>query len=35
MTLGIRRSFEFADYESGGGGVQKQIYILVVLLTHY
>ena len=28
-------AFEFADYESGGGGVQKQIHILVVLLTYY
>ena len=35
MTLGIRGTFEFADYESGEGGVQKQIYILVVLLTYY
>ena len=35
VTLGIRRTFEFADYESGGGGVQKQIHILVVLLTYY
>ena len=35
MTLGIQRTFEFADYESGGGGVQKQIHILVVLLTYY
>ena len=35
MTLGIRGTFEFADYESGGGGVQKQILILVVLLTYY
>ena len=34
MPLGIRGTFEFADYESGGGGVQKQIYILVVLLTY-
>ena len=35
MTLGIRGSFECADYESGVGGVQKQIHILVVLLTYY
>ena len=35
MTLGIRGTFEFADYESRGGGVQKQIHILVVLLTYY
>ena len=27
MTLGIRETFEFADYESGGGEVQKQIHI--------
>ena len=27
FTLGIRNTFEFADYESGGGGVQKQVYI--------
>ena len=33
MTLGIR-GLEFADYESGGSGVQKQIHILVVLLTY-
>ena len=42
MKLGIRRAFEFADYESergerggggggGGGGVQIRIKILVVL----
>ena len=35
MTLGIQETFEFADYESGGGGVQKKIQILVVLLTYY
>ena len=35
MTLGIRGTFEFADYESEGGGVQKQIHNLVVLLTYY
>ena len=35
MTLGIRKTFEFADYQSGGGGVQKQIDILVALLTYY
>ena len=35
MTLGIRETFEFADYGSGGGGIQKQIHILVVLLTYY
>ena len=35
MTLGIRKTSEFADYESGGGGVQKQVHILVVLLTYY
>ena len=34
MTLGIRGTFEFADYESGVGGFQKPIYILVVLLTY-
>ena len=34
MTLGIRVTFKFADYESGGGRVQKQIHILVVLLTY-
>ena len=34
MTLGIRGPFEFADYKSGGGGVQKQIHILVVLITY-
>ena len=33
MTFGIRKTFEFADYESGGGEVQKQVHILVVLLT--
>ena len=27
MTLGIRGISEFDDYESGGGGVQKQIHI--------
>ena len=35
MTLRIQGTFEFADYESGGGGVQKQICILVVLLIYY
>ena len=35
MALGNRGNFEFADYESGGGGVQKQIHILVVLITYY
>ena len=34
MTLGIRGTFKFADFESGAGGVQKQIHILVVLLTY-
>ena len=28
-------TFEFADYESGRGGIQEQIHILVVLLTYY
>ena len=35
MTLGIRGTFDFADYESGGGGIQTQIHILVILLTYY
>ena len=35
MTLGIQEIFEFTDYESGGGGVQKQIHNSVVLLTYY
>ena len=35
MTLGIRGTFEFAVYETGGGGVRKQVHILVVLLTYY
>ena len=35
MTLGIRGTFGFANCESGGGGVQTQIYILVVLLIDY
>ena len=35
MTLGIRSPFEFANFESGGDGVQKQIHNLVVLLTYY
>ena len=35
MTLGIRGTFEFADYVSGGGEVQNQIHIFVVLLTYY
>ena len=35
MELGIRGAFEFADYESGRGGVQIQIHILVVLLIYY
>ena len=35
MILGIRGTFEFADYEFGEGGVQKQIHILVELLTYY
>ena len=35
MTLRIRKTFEFADYESGRGGIQKQVHILVVLLTYY
>ena len=32
---GIWGTFEFADYESGGGGIQKQIHISVVLLVYY
>ena len=35
MALGIRGTFEFADYESGGRGVQIQIHILVVLSIYY
>ena len=36
-VLGIRGTFGFADYESGGGGggFQIQIHILVVLLINY
>ena len=29
------RALRFADYEFGEGGVQIQIYILVVLLIYY
>ena len=32
MTLCIRVTFKFANYESERGGVQKQSHILVVLL---
>ena len=33
MTLAIRGTFEFADYESGGGGVQKQKLIINTFLN--
>ena len=36
MTLGIRKTFEFADYESGGGGVQKHFGCITnLLLIHF
>ena len=35
IALGIRGTFGFADYESGGGGVEIQIHILIVLLIYY
>ena len=32
IELGVRGAFEFADYEFGGGGVQVQINIYLVVL---
>ena len=35
MEHGTSGAFGFPDYESGEGGVQIQIHILVVLLIYY